>query len=68
MSTSAPKEIELNIPAAAPKPVEGTQVNLRNWRNWLAAVIAVALILVAARYTFMNVGDRKKMVKYIKKL
>lgn len=66
--SAAPKEIELNIPAAVPKPVEGTQVNLRNWRNWLAAVIAVALIVVAARYSFMNLGERRKMEKFIKNL
>ena len=61
--TAAPKDFELNIPAVAPKTVADTEVNLLNWRNWLATVIAVGLVLVAANYSFMSLNAREKFVK-----
>jgi hypothetical protein len=61
--TAAPKDIELNIPSAAPKTIQGTQVNFLNWRNWLATVIAIVLVIVAASYSFMNITERQKLLE-----
>ena len=64
--TAAPQDLELNVPEIEAKVVAGSEVNLFNWRNWLAFVIAVALVAIAAKYSFMSINDRNSLLNSIK--